>query len=38
VKAMDAPHRVNDMQYAGLRQIFLTDPNNINIELNFMGD
>jgi catechol 2,3-dioxygenase-like lactoylglutathione lyase family enzyme len=38
VKDMDAAHRVNDMQHVGLRQIMLTDPNNINIELNFTGD
>jgi catechol 2,3-dioxygenase-like lactoylglutathione lyase family enzyme len=38
VQDMAAPHRVNDMPHAGLRQIFLTDPNNINIELNFVGD
>jgi catechol 2,3-dioxygenase-like lactoylglutathione lyase family enzyme len=38
LKDMNAACRVNDMQHAGLRQIFLTDPNNINIELNFAGD
>ncbi len=38
VQEMAAPHRVNDRQYGELRQIFLTDPNNINIELNFVGD
>lgn len=37
-KDMDAIHRINDIQHAGLRQIFLTDPNNINIELNFIAD
>ena len=38
VQDMGAAHRVNDLQYAGLRQIFLTDPNAINIELNFTGE
>jgi hypothetical protein len=38
VQAMAAPHRINDLQHAGLRQIMLCDPNNINIELNFVGE
>jgi catechol 2,3-dioxygenase-like lactoylglutathione lyase family enzyme len=31
-------YRVNDRQFGDLRQVFLTDPNNINLELNFAGD
>jgi catechol 2,3-dioxygenase-like lactoylglutathione lyase family enzyme len=31
-------HRVNDRKYADLRQVFVTDPNNITLELNFAGD
>ena len=31
-------HRVNDRQFADLRQIFVTDPNNVLLELNFAGD
>jgi catechol 2,3-dioxygenase-like lactoylglutathione lyase family enzyme len=31
-------HRVNDRQFADLRQIFVTDPNNVALELNFAGD
>lgn len=31
-------HRVNDRKYAGLRQIFVTDPNHVSLELNFPGD
>ena len=38
LKDMAIAHRTNDMQSAGLRQVFLTDPNNVNIELNFAGD
>jgi catechol 2,3-dioxygenase-like lactoylglutathione lyase family enzyme len=28
-------YRVNDRKYGDLRQIFVTDPNNVKIELNF---
>lgn len=35
--AMGLEHRVND-GYLGLRQIMLTDPNAINVEMNFPGD
>lgn len=28
-------HRVNDRQYGDLRQVFITDPNNVTLELNF---
>jgi catechol 2,3-dioxygenase-like lactoylglutathione lyase family enzyme len=31
-------HRVNDRKYAELRQVFVTDPNNVTLELNFAGD
>jgi catechol 2,3-dioxygenase-like lactoylglutathione lyase family enzyme len=31
-------HSVNDRQFADLRQIFVTDPNNVALELNFPGD
>ncbi len=31
-------HRVNDRKYGDLRQIFVTDPNNVMLELNFAGD
>jgi len=30
--------RVNDRQYRNLRQVFITDPNNIKLELNFADD
>lgn len=31
-------HKVNDRQFAGLRQIFVTDPNNVVLELSFVDD
>jgi catechol 2,3-dioxygenase-like lactoylglutathione lyase family enzyme len=31
-------HRVNDRKYAGLRQVFVTDPNRVSLELNFSAD
>lgn len=31
-------HQVNDRKIANLRQIFVTDPNNVKLELNFAGD
>lgn len=31
-------HRINDRKYGDLRQIFITDPNNVTLELNFLGD
>lgn len=31
-------HRVNDRRLGDLRQIFITDPNNVSLELNFAGD
>lgn len=30
--------RVNDRKYGGLRQVFLSDPNNVTLELNFAGE
>ncbi|MBB4859122.1 catechol 2,3-dioxygenase-like lactoylglutathione lyase family enzyme [Novosphingobium chloroacetimidivorans] len=39
--ALDAQgigYRVNDRQYGSVRQIFLVDPNAVNLELNFAGD
>jgi catechol 2,3-dioxygenase-like lactoylglutathione lyase family enzyme len=35
---MGAEYRVNDRQYGDVRQIFLVDPNAVNLELNFAGD
>jgi len=31
-------YRVNDRQFGDLRQVFVTDPNDIRLELNFAGD
>ncbi len=31
-------HQINDRKYGDLRQVFVTDPNNISLELNFAGD
>ena len=31
-------HRVNDRQFGNFRQVFVTDPNNVTLELNFGGD
>jgi len=31
-------HRVNDGKFGSLRQVFVTDPNNVVLELNFRGD
>ncbi|MEO6091476.1 MAG: VOC family protein [Novosphingobium sp.] len=35
---LGVPYRVNDRQFEGLRQVFITDPNNVQLELNFTGD
>lgn len=35
LEAMGVPYRVNDLQHLGLRQVFVADPNAVNIELNF---
>lgn len=31
-------HRINDRKYGDFRQVFVTDPNNVTLELNFAGD
>ncbi|MEO5586540.1 MAG: VOC family protein [Novosphingobium sp.] len=31
-------YRVNDRKYGALRQVFITDPNNVTLELNFAGE
>ncbi len=31
-------YRVNDRQFGDLRQVFVTDPDNVSLELNFAGD
>jgi catechol 2,3-dioxygenase-like lactoylglutathione lyase family enzyme len=36
--ALGARYRVNDRQYGDVRQIFLVDPDGVNLELNFMAD
>jgi hypothetical protein len=35
---LNVEHRVNDRMFGNLRQIFVTDPNNVTLELNFAGD
>lgn len=35
---MEADYRINDLAHLGLRQIFVADPNAVNLELNFTGD
>jgi len=35
---MGTDYRVNDLQHLNLKQIFVTDPNAVNLELNFSGD
>lgn len=37
-EAMGIDYRVNDRQFGDLRQVFVTDPNEIRLELNFAGD
>jgi catechol 2,3-dioxygenase-like lactoylglutathione lyase family enzyme len=37
-EALGIEHKVNDRKYGDLRQVFVTDPNNITLELNFAGD
>lgn len=37
-EALGIAHRVNDRKFGDLRQIFVTDPNNVSLELNFAGD
>jgi catechol 2,3-dioxygenase-like lactoylglutathione lyase family enzyme len=36
--AMGIQHRINDRQRGAVRQIFLVDPNAVNLELNFSDD
>lgn len=36
--AMGLEHKVNDRKYGDLRQIFVTDPDGMVLELNFPGD
>lgn len=38
LEAMGVDYRVNDLQHLNLRQIFVTDPNAVNLELNFTAD
>lgn len=38
LEGMRADYRVNDLAHLGLRQIFVTDPNAVNLELNFAAD
>ncbi len=38
LEEMGVEYRVNDFQHAGLRQIFLADPNAVNLELNVATD
>ena len=35
---LELEHRVNDRQFGDLRQVFVTDPDNVVLELNFPGD
>ncbi|WP_156842348.1 VOC family protein [Novosphingobium aquimarinum] len=35
LEGLEIEYRVNDLSHLGLRQIFLTDPNAVNLELNF---
>ena len=37
-EAMGLAYRVNDRQFGNLRQVFVRDPNNVTLELNFAGD
>lgn len=38
LESLGIDYRVNDLQHIGLRQIFVVDPNAVNLELNFNGD
>lgn len=37
-EALGVEHRVNDRKYGSVRQIFVVDPNNVKLELNFSND
>ncbi|HEX7750954.1 MAG TPA: VOC family protein [Novosphingobium sp.] len=38
IEGLGIPHRVNRRKYGDFSQIFLTDPNNVKLELNFPGE
>ncbi|MCT2401120.1 VOC family protein [Novosphingobium mangrovi (ex Huang et al. 2023)] len=38
LEEMGLEYRVNDLQHLGVRQIMVTDPNAVNLELNFVAD
>jgi hypothetical protein len=38
VGTLGAPFQLNTVDAIGLRQIFVSDPNNVLLELNFFGD
>jgi catechol 2,3-dioxygenase-like lactoylglutathione lyase family enzyme len=38
LKAKDLAHHVNIIESIGLKQVFVTDPNNVVLELNFFAD
>lgn len=38
IEAMGLAHQVNHIAAIGLRQVFVADPNNVLLELNFFGD
>lgn len=35
LEGLDVEYRVNDLSHLGIRQIFVTDPNAVNLEFNF---
>lgn len=37
-KDLGLDYQVNDRQFGDLRQVFVTDPDNVRLELNFPGD
>ncbi len=38
IEAMGQDYRINHVAAIGLTQVFITDPNNVLLELNFFGD
>lgn len=38
LRDMGCEYKVNDLQHFDLRQIFVADPNAVNLELNFTGE